>query len=68
MQVPWVAANVLHRLMPAAHLHLVDGGGHFAYYVCDKKTQRQALESLLKSGAKLKEDSRPPIIMHIPNI
>lgn len=54
MQVPWVAAEVLHRLMPAAHLHIVKGGGHFAYYVCDKKKQREALEALLNSGAPLK--------------
>ena len=59
---------MLHRLMPAAQLHVVEGGGHFAYYVCDKQKQRQALEGLLKSGAKLREEAQPPIIMHNPNI
>ncbi|CAL8465337.1 g4872 [Coccomyxa elongata] len=56
-QVPWVAAEVLHRLMPAAHLHIVKGGGHFAYYVGDKKKQREALKALLKSGAPLENSA-----------
>ena len=46
---------MLHRLMPHAHLHIVDGGGHFAYYVCNKQTQREALESLLATGIPLND-------------
>ena len=50
MQVPWVSAKVLHRLMPQAHLHVVEGGGHFAYYACTKQSQRSALKQLLDTG------------------
>ena len=50
MQVPWVSAKVLHRLMPQARLHIVEDGGHFAYYACTKQSQRSALKQLLASG------------------
>ena len=55
LQVPWVSAKVLHRLMPHAHLHIVEGGGHFAYYACSKESQKSALKQLLNSGTFSKQ-------------
>ena len=49
-QIPWVQAEVLKRLLPGAHLHIEEGGGHFAYYVCSKAAQKRALQLLLDSG------------------
>jgi hypothetical protein len=49
-QIPWVQAEVLKRLLPRAHLHIEEGGGHFAYYVCSKAAQRRALQLLLDSA------------------
>ena len=49
-QIPWVQAEVLKRLLPAAHLHIEEGGGHFAYYVCSKAAQKRALQLLLDSA------------------
>ena len=40
--------------MPASHLHVVRGGGHFAYYACSADAQRGALQALLDTGAPLK--------------
>ena len=39
--------------MPGAHLHIEEGGGHFAYYACSPGAQRAALQALLKTGAPL---------------
>ena len=63
MQVPWVSAKVLHRLMPQAHLHIMEDGGHFAYYACTKESQRSALKQLLDSGRRLKQQL-PDAVTH----
>ena len=36
--------------MPHAHLHIVEGGGHFAYYAGSKESQKASLKQLLNSG------------------
>ena len=41
---------MLKRLLPRAHLHIEEGGGHFAYYVCSKAAQKRALQLLLDSA------------------
>ena len=58
--MPWVSAKVLHRLMPEAHLHIVDGGGHFAYYARTKESQRSALKQLLDSGRSPEQQKQEP--------
>ncbi len=61
VQVPYVSAKVLHRLMPHAQLHIFEGGGHFAYYVCSKESQRSALKQLLDSGMSSKQHLRDTV-------
>ena len=46
-QVPVEQARAYKRMMPGAHLSIVEGGGHFAYFVGDPATQRRALSALL---------------------
>ena len=41
------------RMMPDARLTIVEGGGHFAYYVGNADRQRQALSALLGQPSKL---------------
>ena len=53
MQVPTVQSQAYKRMMPDAHLTIVEGGGHFAYYVGDADRQRQALSALLGQSSKL---------------
>lgn len=47
--------------MPKAHLHIVEGGGHFAYYASTKHSQRSALKQLLDSGRLAKQRLPNPL-------
>ena len=62
--MPSVSAKVLHRLMPKAHLHIVEGGGHFAYYASTKHSQRSALKQLLDSGRLAKQRLPNPLTVN----
>jgi len=66
-QVPWVSAKVLHRLMPEAHLHIVEGGGHFAYYASSKDSQKSALKQLLDTGRPAKYRTPDTVTLNCMN-
>ncbi|KAK9851693.1 hypothetical protein WJX84_006502 [Apatococcus fuscideae] len=51
-QVPPVFSEAYHRLVPSSKLHLIDSGGHFAFYMGSQATQRQALSQLIAGAAQ----------------
>ena len=38
-------------MMPDAHLNIIEGGGHFAYYIGDHACQRKALSAMISHPA-----------------
>lgn len=50
MQVSVHYAHAFKALLPKSKLRIVEGGGHYAYWVCDKQLQREALTSLVRGG------------------
>lgn len=50
MQVIVDYAKAFKRRVPHSSLEIVEGGGHHAYWVCDKEMQRLAISRLIKSG------------------
>lgn len=49
-QVSHVMSTAFKRLVPEAHLRIIDNGAHFAYFVCDLKLQEEALTALLHTA------------------
>lgn len=49
-QVSHVMSIAFKRLVPEAHLRIIDDGAHFAYFVCDLKLQEEALTALLQTS------------------
>ena len=53
-QVPVAQSRAYKRMMPDASLDIVEGGGHFAYFIGDADCQRRALSTMMgQAGAKL---------------
>ena len=50
-QVPVVFSEAYHRLVPSSKLHIIDNGGHFAYYMGSVDTQRLALSQLIAGAS-----------------
>ena len=48
-----VGAEALASAMPGSHLHIVEDGGHFAYFGCDAKNRRKALKDLISFGRRI---------------
>ncbi len=49
-QVHEVMSVAFKRLVPEAHLRIIDNGAHFQYFVCNLKLQKDALTALLKTA------------------
>ena len=49
-QVSHVMSIAFKRLVPEAHLRIIDNGAHFAYFVCSVKLQEEALSALLHTA------------------
>ena len=47
LQVPDATTRAFQRLLPKVSSQVIDGGGHFAYFVCNPVIQKIALERLL---------------------
>ena len=50
LQVPDATTRAFQRLLPKVSSQVIDGGGHFAYFVCNPVIQKIALEGLLSKG------------------
>ena len=48
--MPHEYALAFKREVPAAHLNVIEGGGHFAYFMCNATRQREALSQLVQKG------------------
>ena len=49
LQVPDATTRAFQRLLPKVSSQVIDGGGHFAYFVCNPVIQKIALKSLLST-------------------
>lgn len=49
-QVSEVMSVAFQRLVPEAHLRIIDNGAHFQYFVCNLQLQKEALTALLKTA------------------
>ena len=47
MQVPVAQSRAYKRMMPDAHLTIIQDGGHFAYIFADVFNQRKAFSALM---------------------
>ena len=50
-QVSEVMSIAFKRLVPEAHLRIIDNGAHFHYFVCNLDAQKEALAALLSSAS-----------------
>ena len=50
-QVSEVMSVAFKRLVPEATLRIIDGGGHFHYFVCNLELQKEALTALLSTAS-----------------
>ncbi|KAL3154448.1 hypothetical protein ABBQ32_013916 [Trebouxia sp. C0010 RCD-2024] len=49
-QVSEVMTVAFKRLVPQATLHIINGGAHFQYFVCNLKQQKEALTALIQTS------------------
>ena len=52
-QTPEVGAVAMAGALPGCHLHVVEGGGHFAFWSGNQETRRQMLQELFASGRQV---------------